>query len=341
MESGKEKPSLTVLLFTRNLRLSESILQSRQAFPHWKILPQNDYELAVNRIQLAYVNDKKRIDAIITDGEPVSMKLIEYVNLHSSTHLIVCLILLDYSSDNDIHEKISKLLGVNLICHLNTPMEKISSMIEASVCKVNQVNKIFKDLNEINHEREYPFIPVFQMNSKYLYDNPRYKKALDFSSKADLDIHRFIVKPKKSHRATTVVGLEKKRAQYFWREYTGRKTSPDTIRNSIERRVSEEPSFEHISRVNSSSSIPISVSDRESVTNSAIHSTENVDRLKYQQIMKQNILTLSASNPPNIFIGDILDVDLYSLKMNLAERDLLDKGIRYQSMYIARCDDNT
>ena len=329
-EGGERRP-LSALLFTRNLNLSDTFTRRRNSLSHCKIIPQSDYESAVQRIQLAYVNERKRIDAMITDGEPVSLKLVEYVNQQISSHMIVCVIILDPSTEPEIQERISKFSGVNLICHQNTPFLKIISLLEESVHKVNQVDKVFKDLNEIHFEREFPFIPVFQMNAKQLYEVPKYKKALDFSSKADLDIHRFIVKPKKTHRATTVIGLEKKRAQHFWREYIGNKTSPESIRNSMERRISvEELTFDHISRVNSSASIPISMSDRDSVANSAIHSTENVDKLKYQQMMKQNILLLSESIPPNIFIGDIVDVDLYALKMNLAERDLLEKGIRYQ-----------
>ena len=326
-----EKRPLTALLFTRNLSLSDNFTQRRSSLPDCKIVPQSNYESAVQRIQLAYINEKKRIDAVITDGESLSLKLVEYVNQHISSYMIVCMIVLDPPSEMEIQDRISKFAGVNLICHLNTPITKIISSLEASVHKVNQVDKVFKDLNEIHFEREFPFIPVFQMNAKHLYDAPKYKKALDFSSKADLDIHRFIVKPRKTHRATTVIGLEKKRAQYFWREYIGNKASPESIRNSMDRRMSmEDAPPDHISRVNSAASIPISVSDRDSIANSAIHSTENVDKLKYQQMMKQNILQLSESIPPNVFIGDIVDVDLYALKMNLAERDLLEKGIRYQ-----------
>ena len=144
MAGGEEagRRQLSVLLFTRNLGLSDSFTQRRNSLSGCKIIPQSDYESAVQRIQLAYINEKRRIDAVITDGEPTSLKLIEYVNQHISSHMIVCVIILDPSMEFETQEKIAKFSGVNLICHHNTPLMKIMSLLEESVQKVNQVDVI-------------------------------------------------------------------------------------------------------------------------------------------------------------------------------------------------------
>ena len=56
----------------------------------------------------------------------------------------------------------------------------------------------------------------------------------------------------------------------------------------------------------------------------------NVDKLKNQLNAKHSIINIAKSTPHNIQLQKIIELDLFSLKINLAERELLHKGLRYQ-----------
>jgi hypothetical protein len=211
---------------------------------------------------------------------------------------------------------------------------------------MRKVDNVFKDLRESNHERQQVYIPVFDINYDSLtVEAPKYKKALDFASKSDLDINRFIMQPKKTCRSTTVCGLDKRAAQHYWREYMGNTSSRASLADSHHASLDEDALMRLpvLSRTNSfvSSSTHRESEGRDASTSqlaslSLAHASENIDRLKHKQHMQSSIMHLAHTTPVNVLVHGILALDLYSLKMNLAERDLLSKGLRYQGRYVGR-----
>ena len=302
--------NLNILLFSRNEELQQACQRFKSACAH-RFIIKNDLEDTLQRLN---AHDIKRIDAVILDAE--SIKLLDLLQQQTMRYSLVCVVLIS-KEDEDTERKQQSLRGSFIALPLETTFAVIMSTIQASVHKVSKVDFLFKDIQEVrNREKDYPYISVFDQLPTTFDPNVQSKKAVDLICSQQLQSGTLFQQNirrsgKQAERPTTVGGLDKKSCQNLWREVAGRSRLSQTFTDFI---VSENGS-----------------EDARKITAHKLNS-DYIDKLKLQRRGKASLISLVTQVPRNIQISSIRPLDLFSLKINLAERDILRKGLRYQDL---------